>query len=223
MYSPTFSPYPSPKTLLSISTLCAILANASPLAPTLPTVAPPTPQLSPRNNAELAGRISSWSSTVLYLGSRLPQLYKNHTRRSTAGLSPSLFIAAFFGNLFYSTSLLTNPCAWADLPAYGGGGWVGRLGSDRREWLTLAAPFWLGAAGVLGLDAMVGVQFLLYGEGREENVVTVKDERGRSKWKKVSGWMRGWVPSVSPRRVADLGEERGLLRGGEEGGGYGAA
>jgi len=222
-HSPSFPPHSSPKTLLFISTLCAILANASPLTTTLPTTATPTPQLSTRNNAEVAGRILSWTSTLLYLGSRLPQLYKNHTRRSTAGLSPSLFVAAFFGNLFYSTSLLTNPCAWADLPAYGGGGWAGRQGSDRREWLTLAAPFWLGAAGVLGLDATVGVQFWMYGEGREERVVRVKDERGRSRWRKVSGWMRGWVPSVSPARGVDGGEERRLLRDGGDGGGYGAA
>lgn len=76
---------------------------------------------------------------------------------------------------------------------------------------------------MLGLDATVGVQFWMYGEGREERVVRVKDERGRSRWRKVSGWMRGWVPSVSPARGVDGGEERRLLRDGGDGGGYGAA
>ena len=61
-----------------------------------------------------------------------------------------------------------------------------------------AAPFWLGAAGVLALDGAVGVQFLIFGE--EAKVVQVRDERGRSRWRRVSGWMRGWVPSVSPVR-----------------------
>lgn len=76
---------------------------------------------------------------------------------------------------------------------------------------------------MLGLDATVGVQFWMYGEGREEKVVKVEDERGRSRWRKVSGWMRGWVPSVSPTRGVDGGEERRLIRDEEEGGRYGAA
>ena len=75
-----------------------------------------------------------------------------------------------------------------------------------------AAPFWLGAAGVLALDAAVGAQFWWFGEegegegegesdGGEERRVG-KDERGRGmgRWRGVSGWMRGWVPSLSPAR-----------------------
>lgn len=154
-------------------------------------------------SAETAGRILSWLSTLLYLGSRLPQLLKNHARRSTAGLSPTLFIAAFFGNFFYSSSLLTNPCAWNDFPAYGGGGWVGDDGSGRLEWVGRAAPFWLGAAGVLALDAAVGVQFIMFGEEKE----IVVRERGRGRWRRVSGWMRGWVPSVSPSRKVGVEDE----------------
>ena len=52
------------------------------------------------NPLEMTGRVLSWISTLLYLGSRLPQIYKNHIRKSTSGLEPQLFIAAFFGNLF---------------------------------------------------------------------------------------------------------------------------
>ncbi|MCJ1363831.1 hypothetical protein MMC16_002940 [Acarospora aff. strigata] len=223
--SSSLSPGPSPKALLFISMLCAALANAAPLT-TSPVTASTSAPRSSAQNAELAGRFLSWGSTLLYLVSRLPQLYKNHIRRSTSGLSPTLFIAAFFGNLFYSTSLLTNPYAWHDFPAYGGGGWAGSNGSVRREWLKLAAPFWLGAAGVLGLDATVGLQFWMFGEGEVEKVVRVRDERGRERWRKVSGWMRGWVPSVSPcrRGVAEAGERESLLGGGrEDDGEYGAA
>jgi len=212
---------PSPKSLLFISMLCAVLANASPLQAFPTTTDTPAPQPAP-NSAEFAGRLLSWTSTLLYLGSRLPQLYKNHVGRSTSGLSPTLFIATFFGNLFYSTSLLTNPCAWDDFPAYGGGGWVGSEGNYREEWLTLAAPFWLGAAGVLGLDATVGVQFWMFGEVEVDKVIKVRDDRGRSRWRKVSGWMRGWVPSVSPSRAPDAGEEERPLRSSEEHGRYGA-
>ncbi|MCJ1257883.1 hypothetical protein MMC24_005711 [Lignoscripta atroalba] len=215
---------PSPKTLLLISMLCAVLTNASPLHPSpfILTSAEPEP-----SNKQFVGRILSWTSTLLYLGSRLPQIYKNHIRRSTSGLSPSLFVAAFFGNLFYSTSLLTNPLAWASYPAYGHHGWAGPDGSDRTEWISLAAPFWLGAAGVLFLDAAVGVQFLMFGEGRGgKKVVRVKDSRGRSRWRRVSGWMRGWVPSPSPSRLAAeeaVESQRPLLdRGASGDGGYGS-
>ena len=84
-------------------------------------------------------------------------------------------------------------------------------------------PFFLGAAGVLGLDASVGVQFLLYGE-REAKVIVVEEERGQiGRWRRVSGWMRGWVPSFGESSPS---ERRGLLEGGngnaETGVGYGS-
>ncbi|SLM36673.1 PQ-loop repeat [Lasallia pustulata] len=148
--------------------LCAVLITAHPTTPH------DVIRLSSQSSdPELLGRILSWPSTLLYLGSRLPQIYKNHRRRSTAGLSPTLFIAAFFGNLFCSPSLLTNPLAWDSYPPYGSHGWVGGDGSERWEWIGRAASFWLGAVGMLALDAAVGAQFLMFGEGKgkEEAVV----------------------------------------------------
>ena len=195
---------PSPKTVLLVSMLLAILTNASPMHPTS------TPPASEPTSLETAGRFLSWISTILYLGSRLPQIYKNHKRRSTVGLSPTLFIAAFFGNLFYSSSLLTNPLAWDSYGPYGLNGWAGPEGSDRVEWVSLAAPFWLGAAGVLVMDGVIGLQFLGYSE--ERKLIVVKDERGRSRWRKVSGWMRGWVPSPSPGGNQGEQQERPLLQ-----------
>ena len=206
---PQGSPTPgvSPNTILVISLVFVVLTQASPLQPLSQHQ---TSSSSAPNPLELAGRILSWISTLLYLGSRLPQIYKNHRRRSTSGLSPTLFIAAFFGNLFYSTSLLTNPLAWHSSPPYGLHGWAGSEGNDRRNWITLAIPFFLGAAGVLVMDATIGIQFLIFGEERAPpKVVVVRDERGRSQWRRVSGWMRGWVPSPG-RRPRDE-DERPLL------------
>ncbi|KAF2838255.1 hypothetical protein M501DRAFT_917648, partial [Patellaria atrata CBS 101060] len=195
------SPAASPKTILYIALLLSLAApytNASPLH----SLSAAPRQASEEPGTEIAGRLLSWLSTLLYLGSRLPQLLKNHRRKSTAGLSPTLFIAAFFGNLFYSSSLLTNPNAWSSFPPTarnGSRGWVGRDGSDREEWVSKAAPFFLGAAGVLVMDAAVGFQFWYYGEVRETavTVVKVRIEGHRSRWRRVSGWMRGWVPSPS--------------------------
>lgn len=65
-------------------------------------------------------------------------------------------------------------------------------------------PFFLGAFGVLGLDGFMGVQFLRYGPGDDdESFIDGDDEdpkRGRSHWRRVRGWMRGWIPSASPSR-----------------------
>jgi hypothetical protein len=81
-------------------------------------------------------------------------------------------------------------------------------------------PFFLGAFGVLGLDGSVGLQFLIYGDGNDK-VVVVEESRGnRWRWRKVSGWMRGWVPSISEGK----GQEREALleRSEQHGEGYGA-
>jgi uncharacterized protein with PQ loop repeat len=116
------SPMPSPKTILYITLLIAVLANPSTATPLSPgrSLSYTTSSESSSSASEIAGKVFSWMSTFLYLGSRLPQLYKNAVRKSTAGLSPALFVAAFFGNLFYSTSLLANPCAWFTYPAGSG-------------------------------------------------------------------------------------------------------
>ena len=201
-------PGPSPRTILYIATLCALISKSS-AAPMSTEVASDSTTLFFRMGTptEIAGTVLSWFSTLLYLGSRLPQLYKNWDRQSTAGLSPLLFMAAFCGNFFYSSSLITNPNAWNDFPAYGGHGWVGDDGSERWPWVARAAPFFLGAAGVLGLDGAMGVQFLLYRENKEEKIVKVRDSKGRSQWQKVSGWMRGWVPSMSDKERVVAREE----------------
>lgn len=206
-------PAPPARTLLFLTALVA-LAAASPIQPATSAASPEA------NPLEFAGRILSWTSTVMYLGSRLPQIYKNHHRRSTAGLSPALFAAAFTGNVFYSTSVMTNPLAWASYPPHGLHGWAGPHGSDRRTWLALAAPFWLGTAGVLVLDATIGLQFLRFRDGRAEK----PREGRRRRWHTVSGWMRGWVPS--PSRANREGEDRTLLGGDgdqDRGGRYGGA
>ncbi|KAK1913767.1 hypothetical protein P3342_007011 [Pyrenophora teres f. teres] len=218
---PDFAPKESSwQGVLYITLLIAVFCNpttATPISPFAPALLRArtlsATSSSTTSASELAGKIFSWSSTFLYLGSRLPQLYKNQIRRSTAGLSPTLFAAAFFGNLFYSTSLLTNPCAWYSYAPGTGAGWVDpTTGSDRDAWVLRAAPFFLGAAGVLIMDAAVGLQFWFFGDaaprgrsvvpGHEDQVIITVDDHGKLvrrslHWRRVSGWMRGWAPAVS--------------------------
>ncbi|ORX39935.1 PQ loop repeat-domain-containing protein [Kockovaella imperatae] len=70
---------------------------------------PPPPP--PPSFQHVVGRLSAWACTTLYLSSRLPQIWKNFTRRSVEGLSMYLFLFAFLGNTFYVISILVNPGA----------------------------------------------------------------------------------------------------------------
>ena len=95
------TPPSNPRTILLLACLAAMTQAQQSTEPSKPR---PTA-------LEHAGFILAWVSTILYLGSRLPQILQNWRRKSTAGLSPGMFAAAFFGNVFYSAALLTNPKA----------------------------------------------------------------------------------------------------------------
>ena len=85
----------------------------------------PPPKESP-SLERIIGRMSAWACTILYLTSRLPQIWKNvgavilryflcpdvlfqFVRKSVEGLSMYLFIFAFLGNSFYVSSILASP------------------------------------------------------------------------------------------------------------------
>jgi uncharacterized protein with PQ loop repeat len=203
----------SPRTLMYTATLASMASNvaAAPLPFPADRYQHGIHLFRVETPLEIAGTILAWSSTFLYLGSRLPQLYKNWKRQSTAGLSPLLFAAAFCGNMFYSTSLITNPNAWGDYGPYGHHGWVDGDGSQRWAWVARAAPFFLGSAGCLSMDALMGVQFVIYGE-KEARIIKVRDSDGYSHWERVNGWMRGWIPSMAGKdKVVDLAQSQRLL------------
>ena len=210
-------PAASPKTVLFITLLIAIMARGTPV-PNATTAVSEVPESS---RAFAAGTVLSWCSTVLYLFSRFPQIVFNFKRKSTSGLSPTLFAAAFCGNLFYSTSLALNPNAWQSFGPYGGQGWADADGSNHVEWVRSALPFFIGAAGVLALDGTVGLQFWIYGDRGAE--VVVVHEQGlpgaketAMRVRKVSGWMRGWQPSARGRISPVHGKKKKLANEEEE-------
>ncbi|KAG9067517.1 hypothetical protein KI688_012300 [Linnemannia hyalina] len=99
-------------------------------------------------NAVQLGRIFAWVCTVFYLSSRMPQLWKNFTRKSVQGLSILMFFWAAMGNLSYTLSILNSKDA-VD-PETG------------RKFLLEAVPYVLGSSGTLMFDLSIFFQWLYY-------------------------------------------------------------
>lgn len=99
---------------------------------------------------QTAGYILGIVSATLYLGSRVPQILKNFMRRSTGGLSFSMFVLAVLGNLTYSAGIFMH--------------------SMDKEFLLEKTPWLVGSVGTLCFDFTIFMQFLMYGnrEAREE-------------------------------------------------------
>nr|XP_017201080.2 lysosomal amino acid transporter 1 homolog [Oryctolagus cuniculus] len=101
----------------------------------------------PFTRQEVVGFVIGSVSSVLYLLSRLPQIRTNFLRKSTEGISYSLFALVMLGNTLYGTSvLLKNP----------------EVGQSEGSYLLHHLPWLVGSLGVLLLDTVISVQFLLY-------------------------------------------------------------
>ncbi|KAF5315626.1 hypothetical protein D9611_004776 [Ephemerocybe angulata] len=113
---------------------------------------PSTPHI-PRpeepNLERVLGRIFAWMCTMLYLTSRLPQIWKNYVRKSVEGLSMALFIFAFLGNTFYVASILLSPKTLLPPP-------------EASEFIRESIPYLLGSAGTLCFDITIVTQSLIY-------------------------------------------------------------
>lgn len=116
-----------------------------------------------------------------------------------------LFVAAFFGNLFYSLSLLTNPLAWSDFEPYGGGGIAGPNGSKKAEWWANTLPFFLGASGVLCQDALVYMQYVWWGdeETTEEDLLTTSPVKPKETGR-IFGIAKSGGSKESQRLLGDI-------------------
>jgi len=86
-------------------------------------------------------QVIGWTSAVLYLGSRVPQIFKNF-KTKCEGLSPALFLFAIAGNVTYSLSI----CA----------------ASTEREYLIRNGSWLAGSALTVFLDIFVLCQFFYY-------------------------------------------------------------
>ncbi|KAK2526745.1 Pqlc2 [Columba livia] len=105
----------------------------------------------PFTRSEIIGFTIGSISSVLYLCSRVPQIYTNYKRKSTAGVSYSLFALVMLGNSLYGLSvLLKNP----------------EPGQGEGDYVLHHLPWLVGSLGVLSLDVVISFQFLAYRGGR---------------------------------------------------------
>lgn len=81
--------------------------------------------------------LMGWGSAVLYLGSRVPQIYKNWRLKSCEGLSLVMFVFSVWGNVLYVASIF--------------------LFSLDADYLIKNMPWWIGSGGTLIFDFTVSL------------------------------------------------------------------
>ncbi|MBN3322017.1 LAAT1 protein, partial [Atractosteus spatula] len=96
--------------------------------------------IEPFETKEIIGFVIGSMSSVLYLCSRLPQIYTNFKRKSTEGVSYFLFALVILGNMTYGLSvLLKNP----------------DHGHRELSYIVHHLPWLIGSLGTLSLDIVV--------------------------------------------------------------------
>ncbi|KAI7823227.1 PQ loop repeat-domain-containing protein [Gamsiella multidivaricata] len=93
------------------------------------------------------GQFLGWGGALLYLGSRIPQIYKNWHLKSCEGLSQMMFLFSVLGNVLFVASIF--------------------LFSLNREYLIRNMPWWLGSSGTLIFDFLIFIQFYIYRDNGE--------------------------------------------------------
>jgi hypothetical protein len=96
--------------------------------------------------------MAGYASSVMYLMSRLFQIYKNRKRRSAEGLALAMFCTAIAANSLYGSSILLRSYTMKDLLS--------------------ALPWLLGSLGCIGLDVIIFLQ-VSYGNNAPLKVIHV--------------------------------------------------
>ncbi|XP_067826616.1 lysosomal amino acid transporter 1 homolog [Heptranchias perlo] len=112
---------------------------------------------------EIIGFTIGSFSSVFYLASRLPQLYQNVKRKSTEGISVSLFALMILGNLTYGLSVLLK---------------IPRKGQREGDYMLHHLPWLVGSLGTMALDLTILFQFFKYrGPTSDESKPLVTSKR----------------------------------------------
>lgn len=97
---------------------------------------------------DIGPQLFGYTSALLYLGARIPQIIQNHKRRSVFGLSLLFFILSTLANLTYAGSIL--------------------MYRQDKAWITLNFSWLLGSLGTIFEDVIIFAQFYIY-QGHKKN------------------------------------------------------
>ncbi|KAJ3331612.1 PQ loop repeat-containing protein 2, partial [Kappamyces sp. JEL0680] len=98
----------------------------------------------PADSSYQLGRLFAWICCLLYLSSRLPQIYRNFERQSCHGLAMVMFGCALMGNVTYTASILVKSLDIA--------------------YLYNSLPYLLGSGGTVVFDVIIFAQWLAYSQ-----------------------------------------------------------
>lgn len=97
----------------------------------------------------LGAETLGYASAVCYLGARIPQIVKNQRERSCDGLSLLFFMLSLLGNATYGAGILFH--------------------SVEKEYFLTNLPWLIGSLGTMVEDAVIFVQFSVFGEKEQED------------------------------------------------------
>lgn len=103
----------------------------------------------PDTNIEMGPQIVGYLSAILYLGARIPQIIRNHQRKSVEGLSLLFFLFSTLGNLTYASQILFYR-------------------SD-SQYIVLNLSWLLGSLGTIFEDSFIFLQFYMYKDNFDKN------------------------------------------------------
>ena len=103
----------------------------------------------PGSNIEMGPQIVGYLSAVLYLGARIPQIIRNHQRKSVEGLSLLFFLFSTLGNITYASQILFYR-------------------SD-SQYIILNLSWLLGSLGTIFEDCFIFLQFYMYKDNIDKN------------------------------------------------------
>ncbi|MCJ8734736.1 hypothetical protein PDJAM_G00238800 [Pangasius djambal] len=116
--------------------------------------------IQPFTTKEIIGFTFGSVSSMLYLCSRLPQIFTNFRRKSTEGVSFFLFALVILGNVTYGLSVLVKKP---------------ERGEGESSYIVHHLPWLIGSLGTLLLDLLISVQFMMYSkasQNKEDNEET---------------------------------------------------
>ncbi|RKP35498.1 PQ loop repeat-domain-containing protein [Dimargaris cristalligena] len=103
---------------------------------------PPLPGHGNPPQFRLFAQFCAWTSVVLYIGARIPQIVKNYRSKSCEGLALTMFVFCVVGNSTFCLSILCY--------------------SLEPRHLLVNLPWMLGSAGTLAFDFTIFYQFYVY-------------------------------------------------------------